>query len=253
MLLSKPHIEKIRLRFSPSGHLETDNNRFITDVETSKEHAFPSVLLCRCQFDISQMSNQLKEHYDISVPNDIQQAVTKRKAEYLAGRVVSKWALERIGSKSLHVGRDEDRKPIFPIGFSGSISHSQNTAICVVTTNKHIKYVGIDVENTVTSKVANELKHLIASNHEFSLLRSSGLSINQKVTLIFSAKESLFKAIYPYANQILGFDSSSIISIKNNSLELKLRNDIADKIQSQSVFKCEFIVEREEVTTLVLS
>lgn len=83
----------------------------------------------------------LFETYDIDVPRTLINAVPKRQIEFLAGRILSRAALERLHqpSASIAIGK----------WGSGSISHSYGKCVCLVVADE-ARLVGIDVEKVPT-------------------------------------------------------------------------------------------------------
>ncbi|MEX2694791.1 hypothetical protein [Rhizobium mongolense] len=83
----------------------------------------------------------LFETYDIDVPRTLINAVPKRQIKFLAGRILSRAALERLHqpSASIAIGK----------WGSGSISHSYGKCVCLVVADE-ARLVGIDVEKVPT-------------------------------------------------------------------------------------------------------
>ena len=68
-----------------------------------------------------------------------------RQKAFLLGRKTALLALMKIGL-SAPVLRGNSDEPLWPKGVVGSISHSGEFAICVVTNSKSIQGIGIDLE-----------------------------------------------------------------------------------------------------------
>ncbi|MCE9887436.1 enterobactin synthase subunit EntD [Kluyvera intermedia] len=114
----------------------------------------------------------------------------KRQTEHLAGRIAAVHALRAFGEKGVP-GIGERRQPLWPAGLYGSISHCGNTAVAIVSTTP----VGIDIEDVFTLQLAETLAREVATDDELSMLRTSPLPFPLALTLTFSAKESLYKAL----------------------------------------------------------
>lgn len=140
----------------------------------------------------------------------------KRKAEHLAGRIAAVHALREFGLKTVP-GIGTQRQPVWPQGLFGSISHSASTALAVVSRQP----VGIDIEAIFTPQTATELASSIVTHAEKELLANSGLSIEQALTLAFSAKESAFKATRTSRQADVGFTQYQIVVLQHNQMILR--------------------------------
>lgn len=140
----------------------------------------------------------------------------KRKAEHLAGRIAAVHALREFGLKTIP-GIGTQRQPVWPQGLFGSISHSASTALAVVSRQP----VGIDIEAIFTPQTATELASSIVTHAEKELLANSGLSIEQALTLAFSAKESAFKATRTSRQADAGFTQYQIVVLQRNQMILR--------------------------------
>ncbi|ALD76251.1 MULTISPECIES: enterobactin synthase subunit EntD [Citrobacter freundii complex] len=140
----------------------------------------------------------------------------KRKAEHLAGRIAAVHALREFGLKTVP-GIGTQRQPVWPQGLFGSISHSASTALAVVSRLP----VGIDIEAIFTPQTATELASSIVTHAEKELLANSGLSIEQALTLAFSAKESAFKATRTSRQADAGFTQYQIVVLQHNQMILR--------------------------------
>ncbi|MEZ6876547.1 enterobactin synthase subunit EntD [Enterobacter sp. KBR-315C3_2022] len=150
-------------------------------------------------------------------------AASKRKAEHLAGRIAAAHALKAHGITAVP-GTGSSGEPLWPAGFSGSISHTSRCALAVVATNA---LTGIDCEIMLPAGEAEEIKDGIIGPDEEPLLRAAALPFALALTLAFSAKESLFKALYPAVGEMMGFDCARVTALDDESLTLALTRPLA--------------------------
>lgn len=141
----------------------------------------------------------------------------KRKADHLAGRIAAAHAL----SDHTVPGIGPSGEPLWPDGFSGSITHSGTQAMAVVTRDPPA-IIGIDCETILPENEAREIKDGIIDAQEESVLSHSGYPFALALTLVFSAKESLFKALFPQVQAWMGFDSARITQLDKETLTLAL-------------------------------
>ncbi|WP_253378352.1 enterobactin synthase subunit EntD [unidentified bacterial endosymbiont] len=169
----------------------------------------------------------------------------KRKAEHLAGRIAAAYAL----NEPTVPGIGPSGEPLWPQGISGSITHSGTQAMAVVTREKHA-LIGIDCETCLSDSEAREVKEGIIDAQEARVLSRQGCPFALALTLAFSAKESLFKALFPQVNTFMGFDSARIIMLKEETLTLALSRPLAG-FDEHTLFTLHWKRDTERVITLL--
>ncbi|QMD07542.1 enterobactin synthase subunit EntD [Citrobacter sp. RHB36-C18] len=154
----------------------------------------------------------------------------KRKAEHLAGRIAAIHALREFGHKTVP-GIGVQRQPLWPQDLFGSISHSATTALAVVSTHP----IGLDIEAIFTPQTAVELADSIIDNHEHQILQHTCLPFPLALTLVFSAKESLYKAFSNQASGLPGFTSAKITALTTQQLTLQIMPSFSANLGNQEV------------------
>ena len=160
----------------------------------------------------------------------LQSCGRKRKAEHLAGRIAAVHALREYGIKTVP-GIGGQRQPLWPQKLFGSISHSTSTALAVVSTHP----VGLDIEAIFTPQTAVELADGIIDNHEHQILQHACLPFPLALTLVFSAKESLYKAFSNQASGLPGFTSAKITALTTQQLTLQIMPSFSANLGNQEV------------------
>ncbi|WP_336168587.1 4'-phosphopantetheinyl transferase family protein [Acinetobacter sp. 161(2023)] len=220
--------------------------------EISSPISFTSELFCY-GLDLSK-TQHLHIDQQLEQPLKIAQARVERKNEYLCGRVLAQAVLNH------HFGLDQpitsmyEPLPIWPSHVLGSISHSQNNLIVALSCNAI--YLGIDIEHWVTPEFAQESAHLILTPSEFNLWKSKAcefFDFSRYVSLIFSIKESLYKAVYPTAKQYIDFLEASIVDInfENQTLTLTFLPEIQQRYQLLEQYQGGWAVEQDYIMTWV--
>ena len=132
-------------------------------------------------------------------------AAQTRIEQFTAGRVCSRIALGRLGvATTTPVLRGEDRAPIWPPGFVGSISHTDTWCAAAVARVEDVRSIGIDLEPATPLK--ESLWRRVCTPKERDWLHAlSAPGLTGKV--IFSAKESVYKCQYPITSKFLGFQA----------------------------------------------
>jgi 4'-phosphopantetheinyl transferase EntD len=135
----------------------------------------------------------------------------KRRAEFTMGRICAHGALSRFGLESEPILRNpETREPCWPDSVWGSITHSAGFAAVAVGLKNEIKGVGIDLEN-FSRPVDFKIRRHVCVDSELEWLESLPTKqANRALRIIFSAKESIFKCIYPGTKTYLTFKDAEV-------------------------------------------
>jgi 4'-phosphopantetheinyl transferase EntD len=138
----------------------------------------------------------------------VDRAVPRRRAEFAAGRRCARAAQAQIGIAPVPVLRGEDREPIWPPGAVGSITHCDGYVAAAVAATDVMRSVGIDAE--VHAPIPDGVLHRIARPEELEWIATrdgDGVCWDR---VVFSAKESVYKAWYPLARRWLGFEDATL-------------------------------------------
>lgn len=149
----------------------------------------------------------------------------KKAAEFAAGRMAAFEALGKAGYSGRQlIPRGEKGEPIFPPGYAGSISHTRELACAVAVRKSDHLSVGIDVE-MAGKPISPDAAEFVMNGDEF-WLTDAGLNCEPE-TLVFSAKESIFKALFPLVRVKFSFDAVSIVSVEpDGELQARLNIDL---------------------------
>jgi enterobactin synthetase component D len=155
----------------------------------------------------------------VAVPAALERAVAKRKLEFLAGRHCARQALEHLldhpFAEPIPVG--VDRAPVWPAGVVGAITHAAGFAAAAVARASDASGLGLDSEPIVTADAMDAVATQAASRDELDALATAGLSAEVLLTLVFSAKESLFKCLYPRVGRYFDFQEARIVEVSASS------------------------------------
>ncbi|GAA5442183.1 hypothetical protein Misp06_00352 [Microbulbifer sp. NBRC 101763] len=207
--------------------------------------------LFECEFNPKEYSDLLFKALDVTLSEDVRLARDKRKSEFLAGRYCAQQALNHYGYQNIDIPIGQDRSPQWPKGVIGSITHAGNRAVCAIS--RQSVGLGIDYELPVTDKTANEISNLIVSEKEKLLLSNSGLPYANWLTLIFSIKESLFKALYPKVKQYFDFLDAEVFSIDHvqQTISLKLLRNLTPEVRSGQIYDGKYCFHQGGILTLI--
>ena len=186
----------------------------------------------------------------VRLPDSMQDAAPRRKAEYITGRICAGAAIRCLSGVPQIPGRSSDGAPLWPEGLVGSISHSRGKAIAIAGSRHRYARLGVDLEKKLDFDEASEIASLVLARHENECLNEM-VQEPLSVTLGFSAKESLFKALCPEALEFDPFEISRIVAVGlNGSVTLQLQKHLsADHVRGR-LFNVHWTCFQEFVLTL---
>lgn len=138
----------------------------------------------------------------------VEGAVSRRVAHFRAGRVCAHRALDRLGaSPDRPVLQAEDRGPIWPDGFVGSITHTDAWCAAVVARATDVRAVGIDLEpstplkESVLGRVCTPAERRHLANFR---------DPDRMAKVVFCVKEAVYKCQRPITGKYLGFHAVEV-------------------------------------------
>ena len=178
------------------------------------------------EYDVALYNKALFTQYAIKPPLELASWVTQRQAQFLAGRVAAKNSLPEC-YKNQPIGVGNHREPIWPNGRMGSISHADNISIAI-SQAKLSGGLGIDIQSVFDEHEVRSSVTLILSHSDQALFQGSlsGLSDRQFLTLVFSAKECFFKAVFNQVGEYFDFNVVSIKSFDSQARKIVLASDV---------------------------
>lgn len=174
--------------------------------------------------------------------------VPKRRREFATARALAREGFERFfGLHDFNLLNDKNRAPIWPQGIAGSLSHS-STRAWVALVDATYGTIGIDGENR--GKLERKLWRLTLCDEEIAYLETLDPSVQERRALvIFSAKEALYKAQFPWTHKFVDFKTVQIRLEEDGSLLCILQRNIAP-FQSGFVASGRWSDEMEVLTTV---
>ena len=162
-----------------------------------------------------------------------------RKEHYRSGRICAGEVLSKLGTLGQPVLRDpQTREPLWPEGISGAITHSGKWAAAAAGKTSDVLGIGIDLED-LERQVDSRISRHVCIPEEQKWLQECGEDfLEQNLKIIFSAKESIFKAFFPYTRTYLHFHDARILieqtffqKSKSDSLSKKEKNSKPEKFE----------------------
>ena len=165
-----------------------------------------------------------------------------RRAEFVAGRVCAWRALLEARAKEARAkeaGEKEagakdtgatvrgpvlpvdERLPVWPAGWLGSISHSGAWAVAAVASKARCQALGLDLQDLIAPQTVADVQPLVATERELARMAAQW-DRPHALTLLFSAKEALYKALYPRLRRFQDFDAAELTAISASRAEVTL-------------------------------
>jgi 4'-phosphopantetheinyl transferase EntD len=149
----------------------------------------------------------------------IQRAVPMRRAQFSTARWCARQALAEIGVAPVPILRGPEREPLWPDGIVGSITHCRAYHAAAVASAADVRSIGIDAEPD--EPLPEGTLGLISLPAERAQLSApwGGLHADR---LLFSAKESVYKAWFPLAHTWLGFEDALVTLHRDGSFDVDI-------------------------------
>lgn len=188
-------------------------------------------------FDLGLSSTLFSQYFtadfvgDEELTKNEKQATTqfsgKRLKDFSTGRYCARKALAAIGNDNAEILVGNDKQPIWPKGYVGSISHSGKLVGAVTAKASSVKSIGLDIETI--GKIKPEMWRLLYTESEVEFLNSfTGEELAYYTTLLFSFKEAFYKLQHPLTNTFLNFTDVEVKSV-GNKFELQVLKDFPEK------------------------
>lgn len=175
-----------------------------------------------------------------------------RKNEFLLGRVCAYKSYEQLtGKELLSLPAHKDRSPEWPSNIVGTISHNQYWVGAATAFASELIGVGMDFE--VMGRTKLELAKQIRSERDIKTHPS--LTDEELLTVIFSCKESLYKALYPTVKKFFGFEDAALceIDLVNGTFIIELLSELSLNFgpKSHKFFTGRIALENENCLTVL--
>lgn len=221
---------------------------------TPPDIGLSSGIVLAAAYDTQHYSDDLFCELDIHQPSHLARAVNKRKAEYLAGRYLASCALQQLGADTQEVTTGLHRSPVWPKGFVGTLSHSKNIALCAVAPSRHIQALGLDIEPVMDEDTQNMIRDQVCAPSERSLLAAIDTNPAKALTYVFSAKESIFKALYPQVGDYFDFAAARLLTpnLAQNTLAFELTTTLTPTLPQHTPLQVRAEVYQDKILTSLI-
>lgn len=230
-------------------------NAFIKSVYINRLTPTEHVQWVFCEFDTKKFHESLFLDNNIPLKKDIINSVVQRKGEYLAGRIASRLTQYLLGLSPEPVGTGQHRNPMWPTNTLGSITHANSYAIVAMALAQNFHRIGIDYEPWIDVSTIKFVIDIIMCDREKTKIEIDSRTPRKDITIIFSAKESLFKALYDECGEYKDFHAAEFVTIdhQRSSVRLRLTESWSNKLRAGTIFDLEYITYHEGVITYLIN
>lgn len=135
-----------------------------------------------------------------------------RRQEFLTGRYCARQAALQLGLELGPLSRDpETGAPLWPTEVVGSITHTSKVAAAVLAPSRSFRGVGLDLESQSRLIAPGISRHVCTPAEEVLLEHLPESARDLRLKLIFSAKESIYKCLFPQVLQTIGFQDAEVM------------------------------------------
>jgi len=155
-----------------------------------------------------------------------------RHRSWVAGRFALREAFRDLGIEPGPILPTPRGAPALPSDLAGSISHKRTLAVGLAAHRENGACIGVDLENcppVLTSveearaQARPDVRTRVLTQDELKRLACEPEKDHRRiVTLHFSLKEALYKALAPFLNRHVGFHEASLIARPDGSVQITL-------------------------------
>jgi 4'-phosphopantetheinyl transferase EntD len=140
----------------------------------------------------------------------VAKAVDKRRREFTTARACARAALARLGLPPVPIVPGLRGAPQWPDGVVGSMTHCAGYRACAVAHDRDLLAIGLDAEPH--DKLPAGVLGAVSSEEERKRLAALAAAVpgTHWDRMLFSAKESVYKAWFPLTRRWLGFEDASV-------------------------------------------
>ena len=140
----------------------------------------------------------------------IAKAVGKRRREFTTTRACARTALARLGLPPVPIVPGPRGAPQWPAGVVGSMTHCAGYRACAVARDRDLLTIGLDAEPH--GQLPAGVLGAVSLEEEREQLATLAATVpgTHWDRMLFSAKESVYKAWFPLTQRWLGFADASV-------------------------------------------
>ena len=181
----------------------------------------------------------------------VKRACQKRVGDFATGRYCARRALARLGVPECAITVAPNRAPNWPEGVVGSITHTDGFVAAVVGRADEYLSVGLDSQRIKEGRITPGMARLILQPTEFPLVDSG--QRDERLNLVFCAKESLYKCLNPLVNKFFGFECARVTDLDEDekTFVIELTEDLDEQFNKGFQLDGQYVLNEGVLTTLL--
>ena len=194
---------------------------------------FPHVFSATCP--ISEVNEDELHDQELEISKQFKSPA--RRTQYIAGRIAARRAIKNCDPNfSQPILRSTEGLPLWPSSFIGSISHNDEIAIASITASSNYLALGIDLE-ALNRDLEIAIEKRVFTDREREWANQEKGRLKERLLSTFSAKESIYKALYPVCKTVFGFKDLELEwNSDNQSFKARLLEHLSEQFSRDSVF-----------------
>ncbi len=180
----------------------------------------------------------------------LKSASEKRSREFTTGRTCARRALAEIGVNPTPILPGSSRQPLWPAGVTGSITHCEGYCAAAVARRDRFMTIGIDAETH--EQLPAGVVEIVALEAERRWLSSLSQHAIHWDRVLFSVKESVYKAWFPLTEKWLEFKDVIVdMDPKSQSFQARVLLEPPTANHSLTVFTGRYLIAERLILTAV--
>jgi enterobactin synthetase component D len=212
----------------------------------------PGIAHISGSFDRDASPSRAAAALGVVIPPALARAVSKRRMDFVVGRHCAAQALRLLDPSLPSEVAVVDGVPVWPPGTVGSITHTGAFVSAAVAPSRIARGLGLDSEHVVDIETLHSVSSLVLNTSD----RVCGTAIlNEELfcTIVFSAKESVFKCLYPLVRTLFLFEHAGVTVFPDDGgFEAHVLIDLDEDVPAGFTMKGRFVVQEGVVHTGVL-
>lgn len=174
-----------------------------------------------------------------------------RRLEFTAARLYARRALALLGVPPAPLLPGPDRQPLWPAGIVGSITHCETYCAAAVAPSNAFRSIGIDAEPN--EPLPDDVLGYITIRRERTWLAAHRHSSICWDRMLFSAKESAFKAWFAATHRWLDFTDAGVSILPNSQrFDVRIKPPVAARDERSIEFTGRYCVADGYILTAIV-
>ena len=168
-----------------------------------------------------------------------------RQIQFASGRVAARDALRKLGESVVTLQIGSMREPLWPEGIVGTITHTNRWALAWVARQSHHVGLGVDLEHA--TQLPDRAWSMILSEAEQRWTKSC-TDRQLAATVLFSVKESIYKAVFPTVRRFVDFDEIELAFDPDDRLIARPAAQLSAELRGLQL-QSDFIISDDSVAS----